>query len=57
MLSRKSQSLKDVIQTLRTFRDNIDVTDESISDDSHGAPSQKEILEGLIAALDTSNVG
>jgi beta-catenin-like protein 1 len=58
MLSRKSQSLKDVIRTLRTFHDNIDVVaDVSKTDDPHQVPSQKEVLEGLIAALDTSDVG
>jgi len=58
MLSRKSQSLNDVIRTLRTFHSNIDVVgDVSTGSDSYGAPTQKEVLEGLIAALDTSDVG
>jgi beta-catenin-like protein 1 len=57
MLSRKSQSLNDVIRTLRVFHENIDVVpDVSMSGDSHRTPSQKEVLEGLIAALDTSDV-
>lgn len=58
MLNRKSQSLEDVIRTLRVFHDNIDIAaDAPTSDDAHGSPLQKEVLEGLIAALDTSDVG
>lgn len=58
MLGRKGQSLKDVVRTLKIFRDNIDVTpDVSTGDDSHQAPSQKEVLEVLITTLDASDVG
>jgi len=58
MLGRKSQSLEDIVRTLKIFRDNIDVAPGvSTSDDSHQAPSQKEVLEVLIATLDTSDAG
>nr|GAT59458.1 predicted protein [Mycena chlorophos] len=55
MLDRKSLSLKDITKTLRTFYDNVDETDppaSSASGDSERAPTQKEILAALIAALD-----
>ncbi|KAF9453073.1 DUF1716-domain-containing protein [Macrolepiota fuliginosa MF-IS2] len=49
MLNRKNQSLKDIVQTLRIYRDNVG---ELGSQDDH-APSQKQILSGLIEALDS----
>ena len=49
MLSRKNQSVKDIVTTLRIFRDNLDDADDSSSDEG---PSQRVILEGLIDALD-----
>ncbi|KAJ6536620.1 Catenin-beta-like protein [Mycena sp. CBHHK59/15] len=58
MLDRKSLSMQDIIQTLRLFYDNVD--DEldlaPVVDGTTRAPSQKEILGGLIAALDPSTV-
>jgi len=58
MLGRKSQSLHDIAQTLRIFHDNMDTLPETSTDeDSHQAPSQTEILKGLIAGLNTSDVG
>ncbi|RDB22492.1 Beta-catenin-like protein 1 [Hypsizygus marmoreus] len=57
MLDRKNQSLQDIVQTLKVFRSNVDeATEPTEVDDSNRSPSQKDILEGLIAALDTSNV-
>lgn len=53
MLDRKSQSLHDIVQTLRIFHANVD---DISQDGPQDAPSQKEILHGLIAALDTSDV-
>ncbi|KAG5649019.1 hypothetical protein DXG03_000368 [Asterophora parasitica] len=56
MLDRKNQSLKDILNTLRIFHENVDDAPEALSSsDSEHAPSQKEILEGLISALDTSD--
>lgn len=55
MLDRKNQSLQDIVKTLRIYHDNVD--DEQGSSTTEAAehsPSQKEILRGLIAALDTS---
>jgi len=60
MLDRKSLAMEDIIQTLRTFYDNVD--DEPDPAPSTGgaeerAPSQKEILAALIAALGPAVVG
>ncbi|KAF5388033.1 hypothetical protein D9615_000453 [Tricholomella constricta] len=56
MLGRKNQTLNDIVNTLRIFHKNVDDAPEVPSgSDSERAPSQKEILEGLIAALDTSD--
>ena len=49
MLSRKNQSVQDIVRTLRIFRDNLDDSDDPSSDEG---PSQRVILEGLIVALD-----
>ncbi|KAJ7781192.1 Catenin-beta-like protein [Mycena metata] len=58
MLDRKSLSMQDIIQTLRTFYDNVDDEPDPPSVAAQGAeeraPSQKEILAALIAALDPS---
>ncbi|KAJ7129617.1 DUF1716-domain-containing protein [Mycena epipterygia] len=57
MLDRKSLSMQDVIQTLRIFYENVDDEPEpppATSGTEERAPSQKEILAGLIAALDPS---
>lgn len=50
-------SLQDIIQTLRTFYDNVDDEPDpppptAVAEER--APSQKEILAALIAALDPS---
>ncbi|KAG2013629.1 hypothetical protein CC2G_010514 [Coprinopsis cinerea AmutBmut pab1-1] len=50
MLSRKNQSLGDIVATLRIFHDNVDEVPPDV-DDSGYMPSQKEILENLIKAL------
>lgn len=55
MLERKNLSLKNVVQTLSTYHDNIDVDD---SDESQGSDkmqagmTQKVILENLITFLE-----
>jgi len=54
MLDRKSLAMDDIIQTLRTFYDNVD--DEPDPAPPAGgaeerAPSQKEILAALISSL------
>ncbi|KAJ7771414.1 Catenin-beta-like protein [Mycena maculata] len=57
MLDRKSLSMQDVIQTLRIFYGNVDDEPDpppSTGDTEEQSPSQKEILAGLIAALDPS---
>ncbi|KAJ4498699.1 Catenin-beta-like protein [Lentinula lateritia] len=50
MLSRKNQSLKDVVQTLRIYHDN--VGEDSNNTDDARSTSQKAILQGLILALE-----
>lgn len=55
MLDRKSKSLKDIVQTLQIYHDNVDEDEPGPSDatdHSERAPSQKEILQGLIIFLD-----
>ncbi|KAF9075754.1 DUF1716-domain-containing protein [Rhodocollybia butyracea] len=49
MLNRKNQSLQDIVKTLRIYHNNVNVGEELDSDD---APSQKDILQGLIGALE-----
>lgn len=49
MLNRKNQNLKDIIQTLRIYHDN--VGEPEVQDDD--APSQKQILSSLIEVLDS----
>ncbi|KAJ7498873.1 Catenin-beta-like protein [Mycena latifolia] len=59
MLDRKSLSMQDIIQTLRMFYDNVDDAPEpppATGGSEDRAPSQKEILAGLIAALDPSTL-
>lgn len=51
MLSRKSQSLRNVVETLRVYHDNIDEEDSALKGEGEGGLSQREILEGLIGAL------
>ncbi|RPD67172.1 DUF1716-domain-containing protein [Lentinus tigrinus ALCF2SS1-7] len=49
LLDRKSQSFKDIVKTLQIMLDNVD--DDS-TDAPADAPSQREILQNLIAFLD-----
>ncbi|KAL1742588.1 Catenin-beta-like protein [Schizophyllum fasciatum] len=51
MLARKSQSLRDVVDTLRVYRDNVDEEDSAARGEGEGGLSQRDILEGLIGAL------
>lgn len=56
MLDRKSKSLKDIVHTLQIYHDNVDEDQHGPSgsaDISEHAPSQKEILQNLIAFLDS----
>ncbi|KAG6890575.1 hypothetical protein C0992_000583 [Termitomyces sp. T32_za158] len=59
MLRRQDQSIKDIVQTLRIFLENVEDTSEPhlTDEDRNISPSQKNILEALITALDTSHVG
>ncbi|CAK5275538.1 unnamed protein product [Mycena citricolor] len=52
MLDRKNLAMKDIIQTLKTFYDNVDAEETSDSEDR--APTQKEILAALITSLEPS---
>lgn len=52
MLHRRSQNLKDIIDTLRIYQDN--VGESEIQNDD--IPSQKQILGSLIQALDSWNL-
>ncbi|KAG6816922.1 hypothetical protein H0H87_001624 [Tephrocybe sp. NHM501043] len=58
MLRRQNQSLRDIVQTLRIFHENVDDPPETQAEDAEGdnSPSQKQILEALIVALEPSNV-
>ncbi|TRM67789.1 Catenin-beta-like protein [Schizophyllum amplum] len=57
MLARKSLSLRDVVGTLRVYRDNIDAEDSAARGEGEGGLSQSDILEGLIGALQTDGQG
>ncbi|KIY49252.1 DUF1716-domain-containing protein [Fistulina hepatica ATCC 64428] len=50
MLRRRDLSLKNIVDTLRIYHDNVD--DEPAGSTGGGAPSQKDILAGLIDALE-----
>lgn len=52
MLDRGNQSFQDIVQTLRVYHEHVDIDDTS--SETEVTISQKEILQGLIAALDTS---
>ncbi|KAG6868515.1 hypothetical protein C0993_001616 [Termitomyces sp. T159_Od127] len=58
MLRRQNQSIKNIVQTLRIFHENVeDPSEPPLADEDRDySPSQKDILEALITALDTSNV-
>ena len=51
MLSRGNQSMQDIVQTVRIYHEHVDIDDN----ESEPAVSQRDILQGLIAALDTDN--
>ncbi|KJA30234.1 hypothetical protein HYPSUDRAFT_61084 [Hypholoma sublateritium FD-334 SS-4] len=53
MLSRGSQSMQDIVQTLRIYHEHVDIDDDN---ESQPAVSQKDILQGLIVALDTASL-
>ncbi|KAK0206610.1 Catenin-beta-like protein [Desarmillaria ectypa] len=50
MLARKNQGLENIVETLRLYHDNVDNESGESSEDQ--GLSRKEILEGLIGALD-----
>lgn len=55
MLERKNLSLKNIVETLRTYHDNIDVdesTESQGSDKIQAGMLQRAILENLIAYLE-----
>jgi beta-catenin-like protein 1 len=54
MLARRDQTLKDVVDVLRVYHDNIaeDTIDSSMAEDERGL-SQKMILEGLLNFLES----
>lgn len=54
MLDRKNQSLQDIVKTLRIYHANVE--EEPNATTEEGVPSQKEILQGLISALDSQTV-
>ena len=49
MLDRGNQTLEDILQTLRIYRDHIDDRDGG-----EATISQKNVLDGLISALDSA---
>ena len=53
MMDRRSQSLRDIVDTLRIYHDNVD--DDATAKEA-GAPSQKDILQSLIDALDVQSL-
>ena len=50
IFGRKNKALKDIVVILKLYRDNIGDDEMQAPDDP--APSQKEILAGLIAFLE-----
>ncbi|KAF8529145.1 DUF1716-domain-containing protein [Hysterangium stoloniferum] len=50
MMDRKNKTLKDIVNVLKVYRDNVGVDESRALDDS--SPTQQEILEGLITFLD-----
>jgi len=49
MLDRRNQTLQDILQTLRIYHDHIDN-----NDGGEATVSQKNVLDGLISALDSA---
>ena len=54
MLKRKGQSLKDVVEVLKIFHENVDEQPADFEAED-ASPPQKEILSGLIQFLDGCN--
>ncbi|TDL29730.1 DUF1716-domain-containing protein [Rickenella mellea] len=52
MLTRKGKSLKDVVEVLKSFRDNIGDETETAESSDDVSPPQREILSGLINFLE-----
>ncbi|KAH8118573.1 DUF1716-domain-containing protein [Phellopilus nigrolimitatus] len=52
MLKRKGRTLKDVVDVLKVFRDNLDEDESAAASLEDASPPQKEILGGLIAFLE-----
>lgn len=52
MLTRKGRTLKDVVEVLKVFHDNVDESEPTTSLVDDASPPQKEILSGLITFLD-----
>lgn len=53
MLNRKSKSLKDVIDVLKVYRDNVgEEAVQQLGEDEEPSPPQKEILGALIEFLE-----
>ena len=50
MFRRKNKTLKDIVAVLESYRDNVGDDETRVPDDL--APSQQEILGGLIAFLE-----
>jgi len=57
MLSRKNQSMDDIVRTLQIYYDNVDEDENStatameVDGEEPAPPTQREILLGLIQAL------
>ena len=49
ILGRKNKTLKDIVAVLKLYRDNVE-EETRVPDDS--APSQQDILQGLITFLE-----
>ncbi|KAF8655282.1 hypothetical protein AX16_003181 [Volvariella volvacea WC 439] len=52
MLSRRNQGIRDIIDTLQIYHENVD-EDSALQEEEDRPPSQKEILQGLVTALTT----
>jgi hypothetical protein len=52
MLARKNQTLQDIVASLKRYHDSVD--EEAAVEGGAEGPSQKEILQELIAALQSS---
>ncbi|KDR83699.1 hypothetical protein GALMADRAFT_56115 [Galerina marginata CBS 339.88] len=52
MLARGNQSLHDIVQTLRQYHEHVDDIEDDLSEEGGATLSRKDILQGLISALD-----